>query len=337
MPNYFKGRHSGFLTRHYETGIKRIINKETMTYAIHSEGYTIPVLIIIKMLPCKGSNVQYAAFIRERIIDYDFVLTNPQGKIEMISKNLVNTLKLNISLINSVDCYYLHYICKEYLDEISNINLQDYSITDFSKKDDKQSFKYFLLHFKFDPQVDISLKEFKKNENSTNTTTKNTPLIKIKAKKELIKHGYKNGNSSIYYSTLELTEVCLGENLHLIKLYSNISNDLNVNLDEINQIDCLINKTNNYQLAINKQKDESSNKSFETNSVNKLSDSSNSSFSSGSNKTINSDRKKIQLGSDEDSSEKDSENSFYNKSNNKILIPKSKATGQFVQMANKKE
>lgn len=244
MPNFFKLRHSSFLTSHYESGVNKIINQEHESFALHAEGYSLPVSIIVKMLPSRGETIQYASFIREITLDYDFILTNDQGRIEMLSKNVVKNLKLNTNLINSIDYYYIHFICKEYFNEIMLLTQDDYQISslltksrDVFGKEDKKEYKYQLLHLKSDSFIDMTLKEFKKNESSANSSSKNSPLIKIISQKDTIKANFKTEKSEVVYSIIENIYPCQNETLKVFKLYNSINHDNTVNMDEIQIIE----------------------------------------------------------------------------------------------------
>ena len=163
MPNFFKMKHSGFINDHFDTGVAKITNKERQLMALHAKGYSIPVNILIKMLPNLGSNIFYVGFIREYDVDYDFIITTPNGKIEMISKGVFSKL-INPHLFNFLD-YYIHFLCREYLNEINQIFHPSYVISDFSNtKNIIQKFKYSVLHFQKEVNIEKILSDFKKND-----------------------------------------------------------------------------------------------------------------------------------------------------------------------------
>eukprot|EP00340_Litonotus_pictus_P011606 CAMPEP_0170536924 /NCGR_PEP_ID=MMETSP0209-20121228/102421_1 /TAXON_ID=665100 ORGANISM="Litonotus pictus, Strain P1" /NCGR_SAMPLE_ID=MMETSP0209 /ASSEMBLY_ACC=CAM_ASM_000301 /LENGTH=1124 /DNA_ID=CAMNT_0010838347 /DNA_START=2178 /DNA_END=5552 /DNA_ORIENTATION=- len=293
------------------------------------------------MLPSRGENIQYASFIRETTLDYDFVITNDQGKIEMVSKSIAKSVRLNTTLINSIDYYYIHFICKEYLSEINLLTHPDYTISELnskhvfsSGKDERKNFKYNLLHLKPDPFIDQTLKEFKKNESNTNSTNnKNSPLIKIISHTKQIKDNYKFEKSIIMYSIIENISPCQNETLKLFKLFNSINHDQTVNMDEIQVIEKYIknDKYFNYTKAKrngfkeNSGTEEEGNDNSQSDSDSEEEDDYNNIFekteSSNENSSINTDLRKrtklMQQGlnsskSGEDSNSKNEENLVFN-------------------------
>jgi len=239
MPNYYKQRHSAFVNNYFDTGVNYIVNRERRAYALHTLGYAIPVNIIIKLLPSLSSNIFCTSLIRDFQIEYDFILTNRQGKIEMMSKNLFGLLINNLNLFNSVD-YYIHYICKEYLDELSNLHKTNYEVTDFTENislEDK--YRYTLLHFKYDVIVENILRDFKKSEATTNTAGLSNPTIKIASNKDIIRKNYRS-DCLRRFSMIEKVHLHNGtksDYLYFFKLFENINADGIVNLDELQIID----------------------------------------------------------------------------------------------------
>ena len=280
MPNFYKLRHSNFILKHYDSGINRIINTEVELYGLHSNGFTVPLYIVTKLLPSLESSVKYSSLLRERLLDYDFIITNNQGKIEMVNKNIVEKLNLNILLINSVDYYYIHYICKEYIKELCKLqncknilltshtknknnnknnnnnntiksidsNYGDinyfntaYTLSNFVEKY-KNNYKYTLLQFMLDPDVDIIIKDTKKNENIANNIN-NNPITRIEQKKDSILKNFKScSNVVYYYSIMEFIEASFEESLILFKLYSSICDDYTINYTEVREIESILYK-----------------------------------------------------------------------------------------------
>ena len=161
MPNYYKQRHSSFVNIYFETGVNKIMNKQRMIYALHSVGYAVPVNMIVKILPSLSQTIYCTSLIRDYPIDYEFILTNRTGKIEMISRNLYRALISDHSLFNSVD-YYIHFLCKEYLNEIVHLTIPTYEITDFTNNISLAGkYRYTLLHFKSDTSIENIVKEVK--------------------------------------------------------------------------------------------------------------------------------------------------------------------------------
>lgn len=229
MPNFFKARHSKFIIRQYETGRKKILNNEFFTYALHIDGFTVPITIIVKLLPNFSETIQYAAFMNEIIIDNDFIICDNKGKIEMMSKNLSKQLQVNLSLINNVDNYYIHYICKEFLQEIDDINNLDYKIFE-DKLKGKKRYKYFLLHFKTDSLIDKIIKDSKRNDI---VNSNQSPLIKVTSIKSDILSNYRHEGSLPLYVEKVNYNPCGEENLILLKIYNSLLNDQDINIDEI--------------------------------------------------------------------------------------------------------
>lgn len=244
MPNIYKTTHNHFIQTHFETGRNITVNHEKFTFALHANYYSVPVMISVKMLPNYSNNIYYVAVLREVPIDYDFIITTNNGKIEMISKGIFNKIfnNVSISLFNSID-YYIGFICKEYFAEIANINDPKYKITNFtSENDEKKKYKYTLLHFRSDAIIDSILREYKKNENNSNTAYMTTqqslidsPIMKILSMKEKIFQNFMK-DSIKRYVKIEPFNIFLNDYLTMFKLYQNINADGDVNLDEIKLI-----------------------------------------------------------------------------------------------------
>jgi len=178
MPNFFKMKHSGFVNNHFESGVSRITNKERQILALHAKGYSIPINLSIKLLPNFSSNIFYVGFMREFNVNYDFIITTPKGKIEMISKGVFTSL-INPHLFNSLD-YYIHFLCKEYLDEINQIFEMHYTISDFSNPNHtSQKYNYSLLHLQKEANIERILIDFKKNDNTNQQGLDTSQSIKI--------------------------------------------------------------------------------------------------------------------------------------------------------------
>ena len=247
MPNIYKTTHNHFIQKHFESGRDIKVNHERFTFALHANYYAVPVMISVKMLSTYSNNVYYIAVLREMPLDYDFINTTAKGKIEMISKGIFHKIfnSLSISLYNSID-YYINFICKEYFNEMSQIHHSNYRITDFTVEPRKK-YKYALLHFHSDSIIDNILRDFKKNENTNNNTLINgqqniseSPIMRILQMKEKIWENYEKDSIKMY-AKIEKFDVFDGERLIMFKLYTNISADASINLDEIKLITKYIN------------------------------------------------------------------------------------------------
>ena len=250
MPNIYKTTHNHFIQTHFETGRNKIVNHEKFTFALHANYYSVPIMISVKMLPNYSNNIYYVSVLREVPIDYDFIITTNNGKIEMISKGIFNKIfnSSSISLFNSID-YYINFICKEYFLGIGKIYDKNYKILDLTQQNlEKKIYKYTLLHFRSDTIIDNILREFKKNENNSNNaylspqqSIIDSPIMKILQFKEKIMQNFQK-DSIKKYASIESFNIYLNEYLIMFKLFSNINSDGDVNLDEMKLIDQYIHK-----------------------------------------------------------------------------------------------
>ena len=251
MPNIYKDEHHNFIKKHFDNGKNIALNHERQKYALHANYYSIPVMLSVKMLSnYKINKTYYVAVMREIPIDHDFILTSETGKIEILSKGIFSILFNNysVSLLTSID-FYIHFICKEYFEESAKIFNTDYKLTNFlfSKKK-LRDYKYVLMHFKNDSNIEIILKEFKKNENLQSNTGERrnieATVMKIYNMKDKILLNFKKDCIKRYVKIEEYT-IYTDKNLIMFKLFQNINADGNVNLDEIKIIDKYINSSKN--------------------------------------------------------------------------------------------
>ena len=247
MPNIYKDEHHNFIKRHFDNGKNIALNHERQKYALHSNYYSIPIMLSVKMLSnYKINKTCYVAVMREIPIDHDFILTSETGKIEILSKGIFSILFNNysVSLLTSID-FYIHFICKEYFEEMANIFNIDYKLTNFLYSKKKiRDYKYVLMHFKNDSNIENILKEFKKNENLQSNTGERrnieATVMKIFNMKDKILINFKKDCIKRYVK-IEEYSIYIDKNLIMFKIFQNINADGNVNLDEIKIIDKYIN------------------------------------------------------------------------------------------------
>ena len=146
------------------------------------------------------SSINYLGFIREFRVDYEYIVLSKQGQIIMYSKSLYDKLIKDHKYYDSSN-NYIHFLCKEYLDELEHVYDIDYEISHLSLKDSKlEKYGFFLLHFGLNKQIEDHLKSDKKNnknlqqnkeDNQLQYTIKSTGipqmLMRLISKREEIK------------------------------------------------------------------------------------------------------------------------------------------------------
>ena len=115
MPQIIAGKHQTFLERFFRTGKEKVINKESELFAMPRSGFVISISAIMKPVPSLKDDIQYISLIRERHKDYDYILTNDQGRIDSASAWISGLLHLQPNFLKENEVY-IQLLCPELLD-----------------------------------------------------------------------------------------------------------------------------------------------------------------------------------------------------------------------------
>lgn len=126
MPPIIGQKHSYILEQFFKTGKQRITNSETAAFAMLRAGHIFSVGIIVKPVPSLKNDIQYIGLIRPTNKDYDYILTDMQGRIDSISKGISSMLGLQPAFFKENEIF-IQVICPQ-LCEVERIKgTKDYA------------------------------------------------------------------------------------------------------------------------------------------------------------------------------------------------------------------
>ncbi|MDR3549596.1 MAG: hypothetical protein P4M11_15230 [Candidatus Pacebacteria bacterium] len=120
MPQIIASKHQTFLERFFKTGKEKVINKESELFAMPRSGFVISISAIMKPVPSLKDDIQYISLIRERHKEYDYILTNDQGKIDSASAWISGLLHLQPNFLKENEVY-IQLLCPELLDMMTTV------------------------------------------------------------------------------------------------------------------------------------------------------------------------------------------------------------------------
>jgi len=118
MPSLFAQKHQELMHRYFETGRQRMIKKENVLFGLHRNNFLFCVAIVIKPIYSLLTAVpQYIGLLREVQKEFDFIITDMDGKIDSISAGIGNTFNISANLVKE-NKIYVHLICPELADPV---------------------------------------------------------------------------------------------------------------------------------------------------------------------------------------------------------------------------
>jgi hypothetical protein len=72
IPKIIAEIHDDLVIRYLDTSISRAIGKERFVLPIDKQGYMVPSILMIKILPNLEKGLQFIGFIKERDVSYCF-------------------------------------------------------------------------------------------------------------------------------------------------------------------------------------------------------------------------------------------------------------------------
>lgn len=70
---------------------------------MYRTGIIFPIHLVVKTVPSLRNDIQYIAMIKRSSRDYEYVITDENGKIDSISEGITSLLKLPISFFKDHD------------------------------------------------------------------------------------------------------------------------------------------------------------------------------------------------------------------------------------------
>jgi len=119
MPQIIASKHQLFLEKFFKTGKEKVINKESELFAMPRSGFVIAISAIMKPVPSLKDDIQYISLIRERHREFDYIITNEQGRIDSASAWISGLLHLQPNFLKENEVY-IQLLCPELLDLVTN-------------------------------------------------------------------------------------------------------------------------------------------------------------------------------------------------------------------------
>lgn len=89
LPVSLASKHDFYIKRYLETGYYKKLFKENKQFLRHKKGYIIPCIVVIKpMLNLKTQSFYFNCFVNEVIESFKYIITDNQGIITDLSKNI---------------------------------------------------------------------------------------------------------------------------------------------------------------------------------------------------------------------------------------------------------
>lgn len=97
MPPIIAQKHQLFLDNYFKTGKEKILNSCLESFAMYRSGVIFPVYLVVKPVPSLRNDIQYISMIKGACKDYEYIITDDNGKIDAISEGVISLLKLPVS------------------------------------------------------------------------------------------------------------------------------------------------------------------------------------------------------------------------------------------------
>lgn len=97
MPPLIAQKHQFFIESYFKYGKERILNSCHESFAMYRTGIVFPVNLVIKPVPSLKNDIQYIGMIKRSDKDYEYIITDENGRIDSISDGVISLLKLPIS------------------------------------------------------------------------------------------------------------------------------------------------------------------------------------------------------------------------------------------------
>ena len=97
MPPILAQKHQFFLESYFKNGKERILNSCLESFAMFRTGVIFPVHLVVKPVPSLRNDIQYIGMVKQADRDYEYIITDENGKIDSISEGVISLLKLPIS------------------------------------------------------------------------------------------------------------------------------------------------------------------------------------------------------------------------------------------------
>ena len=97
MPPVIGLKHNYFLEKFFKTGKERVLNRSIETFAMYRSGIIFCINLVVKPVPSLKNDIQYIGMIKKTNREFEYILTDENGKIDSISEGITSLFKLPIS------------------------------------------------------------------------------------------------------------------------------------------------------------------------------------------------------------------------------------------------
>lgn len=98
IPAIISEKHKDYMEYHFKTGHNRVLNKERNLFALHRNGFSFPIKLVVRQIPDINEGIQYVGMIRQMEGDNEYILTDEKGIIDSISIGIGGILSINGSI-----------------------------------------------------------------------------------------------------------------------------------------------------------------------------------------------------------------------------------------------
>ena len=142
IPKIISVHHPSFLKKYFNTTDSSFVNAQTQTFAIHRAGFLVPITLLLKVRPSINSGINYIALLQPREKDYDFIITDPDGRIDSMVFAIAKMLNINPTFLQE-NKIYIQLLIPELLDVIDKENKD---MTKFDLLDKFQDLTFVIPH-----------------------------------------------------------------------------------------------------------------------------------------------------------------------------------------------
>jgi PAS domain S-box-containing protein len=232
MPNEVAIHHTDIMQRFFISGKKKNLDKTVKSFGIHRSGYVFPISLLVKMVPELNDSIQYIGLIREIDKEFEFIMTDTEGKISCISKELSGKLSLPPKLLKAYNIY-LQLLCPDLFDIVQGNGT---ILTQFDLIDQITQLNFILPFDMWQLAADFSTVEFTKKKVQMISEKSEKNQKKKKKVSEMITNQSGETNYAKMFSELSIKEACILHKQNILKQVLNLTPQFNFKTEFIEGI-----------------------------------------------------------------------------------------------------